>query len=348
MKRNCPHCGQEQQIPEDEIVAPWVFMRCPSCAKLSILKKEGAPAVPRPKRAPEPAAKSPTRRGPESLRALPPRSEAVIGAFASGVASEAVIPPATDREWELPAYFSPFPAESEEVFTLRVPPQAPAFLKKRRLEMSEALPIAPESVFEPLAAALAEANVEMQLASESPASGSADSSASNSGAAPPPSSPNRRTLIGVGTVLIGMGCGLLGLRAWHRTSQPSPPAAPVTPPVIETSAVIPQPSKINAPAPASVIEPIRTPGPGDHFTTAPGHTDALWVVRIVGNKAVLRSGPGKDFKSLGQIESGSRWVVRKWESDWFEVEPENMGPGTLGIGWVRNDLAKAVNNGGGE
>jgi uncharacterized protein YgiM (DUF1202 family) len=69
-------------------------------------------------------------------------------------------------------------------------------------------------------------------------------------------------------------------------------------------------------------------------------------VTVTSLKSSLRSGPGKAYKVIGEVESGSRWKVRKWEGEWFQVEPENMGPGTLGIGWIRNDLVKPVGNGG--
>src|SRR5579859_7605404 len=127
MKRNCPHCGQEQTIADDEVIAPWVFIRCHECENLSILKSN----APRPEqarslerarpervRSPEPAKQ---KRSP-SVRAFVVRPEAVIGAFVSAGEPAArtdrrtpipVIPLEEEREWELPTYYSPFAAESE-------------------------------------------------------------------------------------------------------------------------------------------------------------------------------------------------------------------------------------------
>jgi hypothetical protein len=72
------------------------------------------------------------------------------------------------------------------------------------------------------------------------------------------------------------------------------------------------------------------------------------MVRVTGIHASLRAGPGKQYKSLGEAPTESRWKVRKWEGEWFQVEPELMAPGTLGIGWIRNDLVKPEGNGGSE
>src|SRR5688572_12604038 len=40
MQRNCPHCGQDQLIADEDIVAPWVFSKCHSCGNLSVVRRE--------------------------------------------------------------------------------------------------------------------------------------------------------------------------------------------------------------------------------------------------------------------------------------------------------------------
>jgi hypothetical protein len=60
---------------------------------------------------------------------------------------------------------------------------------------------------------------------------------------------------------------------------------------------------------------------------------------------MLRAGPGKEFKRVGSLDHGLRLIVRKWEHDWFQVEPENLLPGGPGIGWIRNDLVQVESGG---
>jgi hypothetical protein len=276
-----------------------------------------------------------------------------------------VISKEDEKEWELPTYFSPFAAESEQV-VLRNPPATPSFLKKKR---TESLP--QESALESLA------NIIRAAEAESPA----DSSPREGSARPPggrgSGASRRQKLLGAGVLMIGMGLGLIVLQARRHAAPPidsgtslgvsapavvkTPPAAKAPVPIVASAPAAPLEAPAPAPAAVAAATPAAAPVPAP---TTPGPAEILaapdvvaasavrrgpagfWIVKVTSHQASLRSGPGRQFKVLGAIENGSRWKVRKWDGEWFQVEPENLGPDTLGIGWVRNDLVKPEENGG--
>jgi hypothetical protein len=267
-----------------------------------------------------------------------------------------------DKEWELPPYFSPFPAESEQV-VLKIPASPPAFLKKKKVELPPELPEVPElelpelempeEAFGPLAKEILEAapvTVTVIEGSSENSPGSASGAGSSSGDGHGrgkgggsgfwKSSSRRDRLIGIGVLLIGIGFGLMVVHKMHSGIRELDSRVAI-------AAARPKPTFPKMTPAAPVAPPILTaPGPADIISSPSRSVAGFWIVRVAGNRAALRSGPGRQYKVISEIPTGSRWKVRKWDGEWFQVEPEDLGPNTLGIGWVRNDLVKAEGNGG--
>jgi hypothetical protein len=297
MQRNCPHCGQDQIIADEDIVAPWVFTRCHSCGNLSVVRKEmiaGASSRDKPAARGKAAAILRKKDQIEQRRArrAARTSEALQASAPAPAASFERAQPErleSGQSSVIESFSSPESAWNDS----KLPPTPPPFLRRNEVPIeAERLMAAPEprvvrkTDFKPFAA----------------------------------------ILLALVLVLIG-----LQLRMPQREADPAPAAA------IERQEI---PTTMSAPArpateaPATAAPATTAAAPEARATIA----TPIWTVQVAREGALLRSGPGQEHRKLGTLDLGARLLVRKWEKNWFQVELENLAPGTLGIGWIRGDL----------
>ncbi|HUP55851.1 MAG TPA: hypothetical protein VM598_00250 [Bdellovibrionota bacterium] len=292
MQRNCPHCGQDQIIADEDIVAPWVFTKCHSCGNLSVVRKEmiaGASSRDKPAARGKAAAilrKKDQIEQRRARKAARTRETLQASAPAPAASFERAQPERLEsgRSNVIESFSAPESAWNEA----KLPPTPPPFLRKNEV------PIEAERLM----------------------------------AAPEPQVARKTDLKPFAAILIALVLVLIGLqlRMPQREADPAPAAA------IERQEI---PTTMSAPArPAAEAPATAPPVPEARATNA----TPIWTVQVAREGALLRSGPGQEYRKLGTLDLGARLLVRKWEKNWFQVELENLAPGTLGIGWIRGDL----------
>lgn len=125
------------------------------------------------------------------------------------------------------------------------------------------------------------------------------------------------------------------------TTNPAPEAAPTVPgnnnaPTAGAALAPPPPDAVRTSAAAPAAEPSQ-----------PAATPAPFLVEVSKSSAILRSGPGTNFRRLGLAGTEAKLPVLEWRGDWFRVAiggSEMPGNSADGTAWIRNDLVRRATN----
>lgn len=327
MQRICPFCGESQFIPDEKVANAWALSRCHACKQVSVLKSTSPVAGSIEKPMAETTNSETNLADPLSLASV---KQTLSEAGPSPDLKPLVQPPEFLRQR---AYdFSPRLEDTENVDgpDLSGSLDLPNLPNLPNLEDEEPQEAARSSLrffsrigYLPKASAV----FLMAYAAYSMTHRSSSSSSSE------------------------IPLGLKGpIGAFLAAPSPAPEVAP---PLMSAALE----HEVQAPFSEKTLAPDRVTDDEISKNTSPIEKDpeSRLIVQVVKRSAILRAGPGLNYRKIGTVPPAGTLRVKDWHQEWFEVEPvkPDLSEGALPLDaptqavWIRNDLVRKVEVSGG-